>query len=221
MKKIEEVVENSSKTISELGESSNQIGEIIKVINEIADQTNLLALNAAIEAARAGEQGRGFAVVADEVRKLAERTTNATNEIVDMVSRIQKDSKNAVLAIEQGNDEVAKGMDEASKAGKSMQKIVSSSNDVLDISTHVAAASEEQSAAIEQISQSIAGMNTVAHESAAGVDQVAIASTDLSELAENLQNLVAQFKLVENERTISTNRISHAVNNDGQIVNQS
>ncbi|MCB0744237.1 MAG: HAMP domain-containing protein, partial [Ignavibacteriae bacterium] len=153
MKKIEEVVRNSSKTILELGESSGQIGEIIQVINDIADQTNLLALNAAIEAARAGEQGRGFAVVADEVRKLAERTTSATNEIEAMVNKIQKDSQNAVNSIKLGNDEVSRGMGEATKAGESMTKIVHSSNVVVEISTQVAAASEEQSATVEQISR--------------------------------------------------------------------
>ncbi|MBK7104856.1 MAG: methyl-accepting chemotaxis protein [Ignavibacteriae bacterium] len=195
MKRIEEVVSDSSKIILELGESSGQIGEIVQVINDIADQTNLLALNAAIEAARAGEQGRGFAVVADEVRKLAERTTSATNEIEEMVSKIQKNSENAVEAIGKGNEEVSKGMVEAIKAGDSMGQIVKSSNEVLDISSQVATASEEQSATAEQISKSINGINTVAQESAIGIQQVAGAANDLSQLAEKLQDLVSQFKL--------------------------
>ncbi|MBK8944624.1 MAG: MCP four helix bundle domain-containing protein [Ignavibacteriae bacterium] len=195
MKRIEEVVSDSSKIISELGESSGQIGEIVQVINDIADQTNLLALNAAIEAARAGEQGRGFAVVADEVRKLAERTTTATNEIEEMVTKIQKNSQNAVEAITKGNSEVSIGMVEAVKAGTSMEQIVKSSNEVLDISSQVATASEEQSATAEQISKSINGINTVAQESAIGIQQVAGAANDLSQLAEKLQDLVSQFKL--------------------------
>jgi PAS domain S-box-containing protein len=220
MKKIEEVVSHSSKIILELGDSSGQIGEIIQVINDIADQTNLLALNAAIEAARAGEQGRGFAVVADEVRKLAERTSSATNEIEGMVTKIQKDSKNAVDAIEQGNAEVSKGMEEASKAGESMAKIVQSSDEVLDISTQVATASEEQSATVEQISKSVEGINVVSQESAVGVQQVASASTDLSQLAENLQTLVSQFKLNANINTRTGNSETYAVKNNGTIVNQ-
>ncbi len=220
MKKIEEVVSHSSKIILELGESSGQIGEIIQVINDIADQTNLLALNAAIEAARAGEQGRGFAVVADEVRKLAERTSSATNEIEGMVTKIQKDSKNAVDAIEQGNAEVSKGMEEASKAGESMAKIVQSSDEVLDISTQVATASEEQSATVEQISKSVEGINIVSQESAVGVQQVASASTDLSQLAENLQTLVSQFKLNANINTRTGYSENYAVKNNGTIVNQ-
>ena len=206
MKRIEEVVGESSNIILELGESSGQIGEIIQVINDIADQTNLLALNAAIEAARAGEQGRGFAVVADEVRKLAERTTSATNEIEEMVTKIQKNSQNAVEAISKGNDEVSKGMGEAVKAGSSMEQIVKSSNEVLDISSQVATASEEQSATAEQISKSINGINTVAQESAIGIQQVAGAANDLSQLAEKLQDLVQSFKLDE-RRTQETVQI--------------
>ena len=220
MKKIEEVVRNSSKTILELGESSGQIGEIIQVINDIADQTNLLALNAAIEAARAGEQGRGFAVVADEVRKLAERTTSATNEIEAMVNKIQKDSQNAVNSIKLGNDEVSRGMGEATKAGESMTKIVHSSNVVVEISTQVAAASEEQSATVEQISRSIEGINSVAHESAVGVQQVASAATDLSQLAENLQSLVSQFKLKGNPDTNSDHSENYSVRSNGMLINK-
>ncbi len=220
MKKIEEVVSHSSKIILKLGESSGQIGEIIQVINDIADQTNLLALNAAIEAARAGEQGRGFAVVADEVRKLAERTSSATNEIEGMVTQIQKDSKNAVEAIEQGNEEVSKGMIEATKAGESMTEIVRSSEEVLEISTQVAAASEEQSATVEQISKSIEGINQVSQESAIGVQQVAASSTDLSQLAENLQALVSQFKFDGNNNTRISNSKTYITKENETFVNQ-
>ena len=204
MKKIEEVVSHASNIILELGESSVQIGEIIQVINDIADQTNLLALNAAIEAARAGEQGRGFAVVADEVRKLAERTTSATNEIEGMVNKIQSDSQKAVNAIEMGNEEVSKGMNEATMAGESMVKIVSSSDEVLEISTQVAAASQQQSVTVEEISRSIDGINSISQESAAGVQQIAAAATDLSQLAENLQSLVAKFKLTNEDSNLTT-----------------
>ncbi|RMD48964.1 MAG: methyl-accepting chemotaxis protein, partial [Ignavibacteria bacterium] len=125
---IAEVVENSSKIVERLGDSSSRIGEIIEVIDEIADQTNLLALNAAIEAARAGEHGRGFAVVADEVRKLAERTTKATTEIADMIKQIQSETEIAVSSIKKGNIEVEKGASLAYEAGDSLSKILDSSS---------------------------------------------------------------------------------------------
>ncbi|MBK7091914.1 MAG: hypothetical protein IPH59_09365 [bacterium] len=124
MNKIASVVQDSAATIQALAKSSDQIGEIISVIDDIADQTNLLALNAAIEAARAGEQGRGFAVVADEVRKLAERTTKATKEITDMIKGIQSDTKGAVVSMEQGIHEVEGGRQLADKAGESLNAIL-------------------------------------------------------------------------------------------------
>ena len=129
---------NPQKTVQELGKNSDQIGEIIQVIDDIADQTNLLALNAAIEAARAGEQGRGFAVVADEVRKLAERTTKATKEIAVMIKKIQNDTNGAVLSIMQGTQEVEKGKELANKAGDSLKQIIIGAGEVVDMATQVA-----------------------------------------------------------------------------------
>ncbi|MCB0732187.1 MAG: hypothetical protein KDC88_14265, partial [Ignavibacteriae bacterium] len=131
--RIADVVITSANTIEELGKSSDQIGEIIQVINEIADQTNLLALNAAIEAARAGEHGRGFAVVADEVRKLAERTTGATNEITTMIQRIQEDTIGAVQAIEKGKQEVEKGKTLAGDAGNALSEIIFNTDEVTNL----------------------------------------------------------------------------------------
>jgi methyl-accepting chemotaxis protein len=195
MRNIENVVKQASDIILQLGSSSEQIGKIVQVINEIADQTNLLALNAAIEAARAGEHGRGFAVVADEVRKLAERTTVATKEIADMIVKIQNDSNNAVTAIQKGNKEVSTGLSQAEKAGISMNEIVKSSDKVLEISSQVAVTSEEQSATVEQISKSIESINAVSQESAMGVQQVANATNDLNQLTEQLQQMVGKFKL--------------------------
>ncbi len=195
MNRIADVVKKSANTVEILGKSSDQIGEIVQVINDIADQTNLLALNAAIEAARAGEQGRGFAVVADEVRKLAERTTKATKEIATMITQIQKETKGAVVAMQEGTKEVEKGKDLANRAGESLNQIISGSQKVVDMVNQVASASEEQSGAAEKISHSIEGINNVTQESAAGIQQVARASEDLSRLTTNLQEQIVKFKL--------------------------
>lgn len=195
MNKIAEVVMKASKTVEVLGENSDKIGEIIQVINEIAEQTNLLALNAAIEAARAGEQGRGFAVVADEVRKLAERTGKATKEIENMIKQIQGDTSGAVESMKQGTIEVEQGKKLASQAGDSLKQIINATDKVLDVTNQVATASEEQSATSEEIARSIDMINTVSHQTAESVQQVAIATDDLNRLTNNLQNLINQFKI--------------------------
>ncbi len=195
MKRIAEVVKKSAETVQELGKSSNQIGEIIGVIDDIADQTNLLALNAAIEAARAGEQGRGFAVVADEVRKLAERTTKATKEIASMIKKIQSDTTGAVASMEEGTKEVDNGIKLADKAGSSLNEIVGVSQKVTDMVTQIAAASEQQSSASEQISKNVEAISTVTSQTASSTQQIARAAEDLNRLTENLQQLIANFKL--------------------------
>ncbi len=199
MNRVSEVVKKSAETVHALGRSSQQIGEIIRVIDDIADQTNLLALNAAIEAARAGEQGRGFAVVADEVRKLAERTTKATKEIAAMIKQIQKDTVGAVASMEEGKKEVEHGKLLADQAGQSLKEIIGGAEVVVDMAMQVAAASEEQSSAAEQISKNIEALSNVTQESSAGIGQIARASEDLSRLTINLQELVGRFKTQENE----------------------
>jgi len=211
MNRIAEVVRKSAETVQELGKSSDQIGEIVQVIDDIADQTNLLALNAAIEAARAGEQGRGFAVVADEVRKLAERTTKATKEIATMIKQIQKDTSGAVESMQQGTKEVESGKALAEKAGSSLQEIIHGAEQVVDIVTQVAAASEEQSSAAEQISKNIESISSVTQESASGIQQIAHASEDLNRLTLNLQELIAQFKVDESGSKL-------AVRQNGKLV---
>jgi methyl-accepting chemotaxis protein len=195
MNRVAEVVRKSAETVQALGKSSDEIGEIVQVIDDIADQTNLLALNAAIEAARAGEQGRGFAVVADEVRKLAERTTKATKEIATMIKQIQKDTEGAVESMHKGTEEVEKGKALADKAGQSLNQIINGADAVVDMITQVAAASEEQSSAAEQISKNVEGISNVTQESAAGVQQIARAAEDLNRLTVNLQELISRFKL--------------------------
>ncbi len=193
--RISEVVIKSAETIQALGKNSDQIGEIIQVIDDIADQTNLLALNAAIEAARAGEQGRGFAVVADEVRKLAERTTKATKEIAEMIKKIQQDTSGAVEAINQGTEEVEKGKNLANRAGDALNEIISQTNEVADTISQLAVASEEQSNTSEQISMNVENINNVTQQSAQGTHQVSAAAENLYKLTENLTQLINQFKL--------------------------
>jgi methyl-accepting chemotaxis protein len=201
MKKIAEVVKRSAETVQALGKSSDQIGEIIGVIDDIADQTNLLALNAAIEAARAGEQGRGFAVVADEVRKLAERTTKATKEIASMIKTIQNDTAGAVESMKEGTKKVDEGIRLSDRAGASLDEIVEISQQVTDMIAQIAAASEEQSSASEQISKNVEAISNVTGETASGVQQVARAAEDLNRLTEGLQQLVNKFSVSAAENT--------------------
>jgi methyl-accepting chemotaxis protein len=220
MRRIAGVVNKSAETVKELGRSSDQIGEIIGVIDDIADQTNLLALNAAIEAARAGEQGRGFAVVADEVRKLAERTTKATKEIAGMIKKIQSDTTGAVQSMEEGTSEVERGIALADRAGSSLKEIVGVSQKVTDMVTQIAAASEEQSSASEQISKNVESISKVTGETAQGTQQIARAAEGLNQLTNTLQDLIGQFKVSRtNDRGSRDERHSGvSVKQDGALV---
>jgi methyl-accepting chemotaxis protein len=218
MVRIANVVKKSAETVQALGKNSDQIGEIVQVIDDIADQTNLLALNAAIEAARAGEQGRGFAVVADEVRKLAERTTKATKEIAGMIKQIQKDTGEAVVSMQQGTVEVENGKQLADKAGESLKEIIKGADEVVDIVTQVASASQEQSSASEQISKNIESISNVTLQSATGVQQIARAAEDLNRLTNDLQNLVSNFKISKTSDG-STKNLRLAVKSNGSLIN--
>ena len=195
MRGIAESVSGTARKMEELGKSSDQIGRIIGVIDDIADQTNLLALNAAIEAARAGEQGRGFAVVADEVRKLAERTTTATKEIAQMIKNIQDETKVAVTAMEEGTKQVEDGVSSTAQAGDSLKEIIHMSEQVGEMITHIATAATEQSSASTEINNNMDQIAKLVKESAVGAQQSAKACQDLSGLALDLQKMVANFKL--------------------------
>jgi methyl-accepting chemotaxis protein len=195
MEGIAREVQGSAETINTLGEKSQMIGEIISVINDIADQTNLLALNAAIEAARAGEHGRGFAVVADEVRKLAERTTTATEEVSQSIRGIQSETAAAVELIEAGSERVGNGVKLATQAGGALDSIVRSSVSVQAMVQDIAAAANEQSAATGEIARAVEGINSVTRQSAEGAAQSAMAASDLSHQADQLQELVNRFIL--------------------------
>ncbi len=195
MNRIAEQVRTTAQTVEGLGARGDQIGEIIGTIEDIADQTNLLALNAAIEAARAGEQGRGFAVVADEVRALAERTTRATREIGEMIKAIQSETRGAVAAMDRGVKEVETGTGEAAKSGRALQEILDQINSVVAQVNQIAVAAEEQTAITGEISSNIHQITDVVQGTARGAQDSAAAASQLSSLAEEMQRLVEQFRL--------------------------
>jgi methyl-accepting chemotaxis protein len=192
---IADTVNQSAMVMQSLGTTSSQIGEIVAVINDIADQTNLLALNAAIEAARAGEQGRGFAVVADEVRKLAERTAKATAEISKMIGAIQGEVGNAVESMNNTNKQVEIGLQYSVEAGDQLKSIVSSVTTLQGMVSQIATATEEMSTTSESISGDIQAVSSGAREISLGSDQIAQSSAELARLAGELKNIVGQFRI--------------------------
>jgi len=195
MARIADRVRSSAKTVESLGSRSEQIGEIIGTIQDIADQTNLLALNAAIEAARAGEQGRGFAVVADEVRALAERTTKATREIGEMIKAIQQETRGAVAAMEEGVHEVEAGTTDAQQSGMALQEILNQINEVAMQVSQIATAAEQQTATTGEISGNVQQVSEVVQETAKGIQESAQAASRVAELAEELNGLVGRFRV--------------------------
>jgi methyl-accepting chemotaxis protein len=195
MNRIAAQVRESAAGVEGLGSRSEQIGEIVGVIEDIADQTNLLALNAAIEAARAGEQGRGFAVVADEVRALAERTTKATKEIGQMIKAIQHETKGAVSSMVEGVREVEKGTSEAAKSGRALKDILELISAVTMQVSQIATAAEQQTATTTEISSNVHQMTEVVQETARGAHESATSARQVAVIADELQKLVSQFKL--------------------------
>ena len=194
MRKISQAVQASSQIVEDLGHQSDQITSIVNTIKEIADQTNLLALNAAIEAARAGEQGRGFAVVADEVRKLAERTGNSTKEIGEMVAKIQNGTRSAVSSMQDGVRQVSNGVELANQAGDSINRIRDGALRVTVVVNGISDSISEQSMASNEIAQKLEVIAQMSEESAAAVRQTADAARQLQALSSSLRQTVAQFK---------------------------
>jgi methyl-accepting chemotaxis protein len=195
MHELGEQIERNAEVINEVEKNSDKINTVLEVIKSIAEQTNLLALNAAIEAARAGEQGRGFAVVADEVRTLAGRTQESTTEINQMIENLQNNSKHAVQAMEDSRQQAKRVVEQAENANTALSAISEAVSQIDQMSSQIATAAEEQSTVTEEMSRNIDHINSMATQNATGSQQTSAAGVELSRMASSLQKLVAQFRV--------------------------
>jgi methyl-accepting chemotaxis protein len=195
MTTIAQSVGEASKVIEVLGENSKEISNVVQVIREVADQTNLLALNAAIEAARAGEQGRGFAVVADEVRKLAERTAQSTGDISTMIGKIQVSANEAVEQMQKVVEQVESGQQLAQEAGKRILSIRDETGKVSDAMTEISNALKEQGEASNDIAKHVESIAQITDENNAAAEETSSNAQRLDELAKNVQDTIGQFKV--------------------------
>jgi len=195
MVEMAQTVQGSSRSMEALSQRTDEIGNIVGVIKEIADQTNLLALNAAIEAARAGEQGRGFAVVADEVRKLAERTTSSTMQIAEVITAIQNETRGAVVDMHRVVSQVAANAEGARQAGESIRLIREGSLRVVSVSTDIASALAEQSAASELIAKQVEVISSKSEENTAAMSEAGDASAEMKQLSTEMHEVVDRFRV--------------------------
>lgn len=195
MSSIRDQVQETSKRIKRLGESSQEIGEIVGLISDIADRTSILALNASIQAAMAGEAGRGFAVVAEEVERLAERSAEATKRIDGLIKTIQSETSEAVSAMEETTREVVSGSTLANKAGQNLTQIESVSNQLAQVISAISTSASQQAQGSETVAKAMNEISEVTQQTAAGTNQAAVAIRNLSELADNLRESVSTFKM--------------------------
>jgi twitching motility protein PilJ len=204
MDTIREQIQETSKRIKRLGESSQEIGDIVSLINDIADQTNILALNAAIQASAAGEAGRGFAVVADEVQRLAERSANATKQIEALVKTIQADTNEAVISMEQSTSNVVAGAKLAEDAGEALNEIESVSKQLADLIQSISQAARQQALVASNVTNTMNVIQEITMQTSDGTAETATSIGNLTELATELRKSVAGFKLPESDQQLDT-----------------
>jgi methyl-accepting chemotaxis protein len=187
-------IENAGSVVQQLAEGTGRIGQVSEAITAIAEQTNLLALNAAIEAARAGEQGRGFAVVADEVRSLAQRTQDATKEIREIIEQLRNSSEEAVQVMGQGKEDADRSVAESRVAGSALEEISSAVSSINDMNIRIATAAEEQSLMVDEVNRNIVSINEVTGKAAEGARQTSTSSDEVASVASRLDEMIRQFK---------------------------
>jgi twitching motility protein PilJ len=198
MQRIRNQVQETAKRIKRLGERSQEIGEIVQLIGDIADRTSILALNASIQAARAGEAGRAFVVVAEEVDRLSERASNATKKIAGLVNTIQSETNEAVTAMEESTREVVQGSRLADQAGQALGEIEGVSARLAELIQSISLASKQQARGSESLSQAMGEISEVTQQTAAGTKQAAVSINNLASLADTLRQSVSTFKLSAN-----------------------
>ena len=188
-------VQDSAKRIKRLGETSQEVGEIVQLIGDIADRTSILALNASIQAAIAGEAGQGFAVVAEEVERLAERANEATKQIATLIKAIKNDTSEAIAAMEESTKEVVNGTTLAADAGKALEEIDGVSTQLAELISSIAMSSKQQARGAESVSKAMTGIAEVTQQTAAGTKQAAVSVNSMAKLADELYGSVSRFKL--------------------------